>query len=107
MRARAPTSGPVLSGLGSVADRIVMAFLADREVSFQPFSLSLMPWSCSSAVSRLSTISRARIAGSGRLSESSKLSSLSQKMSRLAYPARITTISECWKRFVSFGHADN
>ena len=48
------------------------------------FSSSSMPRNCSRAVSRLSTISRTRTAGSGRLSESSRLSSFNQKISRLA-----------------------
>jgi hypothetical protein len=39
---------------------------------------------CSSAASRSSTISAARMPGSGRLALSSRLSSFSQKMSRLA-----------------------
>jgi hypothetical protein len=39
---------------------------------------------CSRAASRSSTISCVRTSGSGRLSDSSRLSSLSQKMSRLA-----------------------
>jgi len=43
-----------------------------------------MALNCSRALSRLSTISAARTSGEGRFSESSRLSSLSQKMSRLA-----------------------
>lgn len=46
------------------------------------------PRNCSRAVSRLSTISRARTSGSGRLSESSERSSLNQKMSRPALQAQ-------------------
>ena len=75
--------GPMPSGRASVAGRIGPHFEL-AAVSFQSFSSSSMPRNYSSAVSRLSTISRARIAGSGRLSESSRHSSLSQKMSRLA-----------------------
>lgn len=47
-------------------------------------SSSVMLKNCSSADWRFSTISRARTSGSGRFSESSRLSSFSQKMSRFA-----------------------
>lgn len=43
-----------------------------------------IPRNCSRAASRSSTISCVRTSGSGRLSDSSRLSSLSQKMPRLA-----------------------
>lgn len=48
------------------------------------FSSSMMLLNCSSADSKFSAISVANISGAGRLSVSSRLSSLNQKISRLA-----------------------
>jgi hypothetical protein len=82
--------------------RIAVPAASDHYISIVRFSLphvrNRLPWrrgfhssksfaiprNCSSAASRLSAISVASTSGSGRLSVSSRLSSLSQKMSRLA-----------------------
>jgi hypothetical protein len=56
---------------------------SDRGPHGYDFSAAAIVWNCSSAVWRSSAISCASTSGSGRPSESSRLLSLCQKMSRL------------------------
>src|SRR5438094_461553 len=80
-----------VSALRVVETRISVLRLYHSEFSVQSKThnqgvrrSSAISGNCSRAASRSSTISCARTSGSGRLSDSSRLSSLSQKMSKLA-----------------------
>src|SRR5579875_835476 len=72
----------------ATADQIVKR---KREVERQAFRSAAIWENWSRAASRSSAISRAITSGSGRLAESSRLSSLSQKISRLALSRLISS----------------
>src|SRR5690606_41497173 len=75
--------GPLYALSASRSERPVLCYLYDLEAPASSVAnCALTLRNCSNAASKLSTISAARTSGGGRFSTSSRLSSLSQKISR-------------------------